>query len=108
MPGRAAASSPKTARVLYHADMAFCCVRAAIRVPVGFVLPALLAGCFPSEKPSPSAPEPVTATPATLAEADPQVLALQAEVARLTAENRQLRMTPSAMAAEVRSAVVAQ
>jgi hypothetical protein len=76
------------------------------------MLPALLAGCFPSEKPSPPAAEPVAeavaTTPATLAEADPQVLALKAEVARLAAENKQLRMTPSAMAAEVRSAVAAQ
>jgi hypothetical protein len=88
--------------------MAFCWVRADIRAPLGFTLLALLAGCFPSDKPSASPATPVAATPATLAEADPQVPALKAEVARLTAENQQLRMTPSAMAAEVRSAVVAQ
>ena len=88
--------------------MVFCWVRANVRVPLGLVLPAIVAGCLPSEKPSPPAPAPVAATPATLAEADPEVLALKAEVARLSAENQQLRMTPSAMAADVRSAIAAQ
>ena len=72
------------------------------------MLPAALAGCFRSEKPVPPAAAPLAAMPAMLAEADPEVLALKAEVARLTAENKQLRMTPSALAADVRSAVVAQ
>lgn len=88
--------------------MAFCCVRADIRAPLGLVLLAALAGCLPSEKPSPRAAAPTAATPAIIAEADPEVIALKAEVARLTAENTQLRMTPSAMAAEVRAAIAAQ
>lgn len=94
--------------------MVFSWVRADLRVPLCLVLPAAVAGCFPSEKPAPRPPDahnqlaPAAALPAAIAEADPEVLALKAEVARLTAENMQLRTTPSAMAADVRSAIAAQ
>jgi hypothetical protein len=88
--------------------MAFSWVGVGLRAPLCLMLPATLAGCFPSEKAAPPAPAPLAAMPAMLAEADPEVLAVKAEVARLTAENKQLRMTPSALAADVRSAIVAQ
>jgi hypothetical protein len=93
--------------------MAFRSLRADIRAPLCLVLLAALPGCFPSEKQSPVTPHagvvmtPVAAS-AAIAEADPEVLSLKAEVARLAAENQRLRMTPSAMAAEVRAAVAAQ
>jgi hypothetical protein len=72
------------------------------------MLPALAGGCFRAEKPPPQSSAPVAERPVMLAEADPEVLALKAEVARLTAENRQLHMTPSALAADVRAAIAAQ
>jgi len=92
--------------------MAFRSVQAEIRALLCLVLLAALPGCFPSEKQLPAAQRtnaPITpvASNAAIAEADPEVLALKAEVARLAAENQQLRMTPSAMAAQVRAAVAA-
>jgi hypothetical protein len=87
-------------------------VRAVFRAPLCLALLAALPGCLPSEKPSallpPRAAVAAAASTGAIAEADPEVIALRAEVARLTAENTQLRMTPSAMAAEVRSAIAAQ
>lgn len=62
------------------------------------------AGCVPADKAAPS-PAPVTAAaPNALARAD-EVEALRAEVARLAAENAQLRLSPSALAARVDEAV---
>jgi hypothetical protein len=88
--------------------MRFPCVRKGRHVVHCLALLAAVSGCSPSEKPSPRAPSPAAATPAALAETDPEVLTLKAEVARLAAENSQLRMTPHALAAEVRSAIAAE
>jgi len=88
--------------------MAFAWFRADRDLPLWLALLAVVPGCTPSEKPSTRAAAPVAATPAALLETDPEVQALKAEVARLTAENMQLRMTPHALAAEVRAAIAAQ
>jgi hypothetical protein len=92
--------------------MRFCWVRADLRVPLCAVPLVALAGCFPSEQPSPrqaaAGAAAAVPSPAAIADADPAVLALQAEVAQLTAENLRLRMTPSALAREVHAAIVAQ
>jgi hypothetical protein len=90
--------------------MAFCWVRALARAPFCLALLAVLPGCsrFEFEKPAPPAPAVSAAQPAAIARPDPEIVALKAEVARLSAENLQLRMTPSALAAEVRSAIAAR
>jgi hypothetical protein len=88
--------------------MGFAWVRTEHHLPHYLALLAAVTGCSPSEKPVPSPPSPVLAAPAALAETDPEVVTLKAEVARLAAENSQLRMTPHALAAEVRAAIAAQ
>lgn len=66
------------------------------------LLLCVAAGCAPSEKPHAS-PAPAAAAPAS-ANTD-EVESLRAQVVRLAAENAQLRLTPSALAAEVDSAL---
>lgn len=88
--------------------MSFAWVRTQHHVALCLALLTAMSGCSPSEKPPALPPSSVAATPAALAETDPEVLTLKAEVARLAAENSQLRMTPHALVAEVRAAIAAQ
>lgn len=81
--------------------MTFPWMKARKHLLLGLALPAMMSGCGPADKPAPRA---AIAAPAAAPDDGREVEALRAEVARLTAENARLRLTPFALAAEVEAA----
>lgn len=95
--------------------MVFPWLRAANRLSHCVALLAAISACAPAEKPA-AAPVPVAPSAAAIAtsatvpvqETGEEVEALRAELARLAAENARLRLTPSALAAEVHTAIASR